>query len=154
MELGNEDASPNNSFTILRVEYNSRAQSAIDLTRGDNKAYFPPNGRKWLVVKMRIQNKGEQEFTLTPALFEVGVDGAFYQYSRLEGSPNILSNVDLTPTAEITGWTAYPIPSEARSATLRANQDAYFGSIEVNFYHYDEILVDVPVGIGLRTGVD
>lgn len=140
------DARPSDAFTSLGVEFNWRAQMAIDLAEGDGKAFYPVSGRKWLIVKFRVSNTGDSDIELSPSFFDVDASGAVYDYQPLEGVPNGLSGVTLHPGGDVTAWSAYAIPEDTTKATLVADQEVYYGTVQVDFSHDGGLVIDIPLG--------
>jgi hypothetical protein len=141
-ELSAEDATPENAYTTFQTEYVGRTQQTVAPNDG-SQYYEARSGRKFLVVRLRITNVGE-EADLTPAFYDVAVNGAVYSYQPLQGYPNDLGGVTLRADGTFEGWTLYSIPAEATAATLVANQDAYYQPQAVRFSPSADLSVNIP----------
>lgn len=130
------DTSPQDPSTSLQVEWNSRAQSAVDPDPDDVSIYNPNDGEKFVVVRMRVTNTGDESLELTPRLFRLASGGVEYEYQALFGSGNSLSGVTVNPGGSHSAWTAFSVPEEMTEAQLIVNQEAYFQqNVSVSFNH-------------------
>lgn len=143
-DLSAEDADPDDAYTTFQTEYAGRTQDSVALQDGQ-RYYEARGGRTFLVVRLKITNLGEQA-DLTPAFYDIDVGGALYSYQPLNGYPNDLSGVTLRADATFEGWTLYSIPAEATSATLVANQGAYYNPNAVRFSESADLSVGIPSG--------
>jgi len=131
-----ESTVPDAASYQLSVEWNSRAQSAVDPNPDDMSIYNTEDGEKFLVVRMHITNTGSQDIELTPRFFKFKSEGVIYDYQALFGSGHGLSGVTLTPGADYTGWLVFAVPSDTSSGTLLVNQDTYYdATVETQFEH-------------------
>jgi hypothetical protein len=129
-----EDASAPESSTALEVEWNSRAQSAVDPDPDDMSTYNANEGQKYVVVRMRIANAGNEEIELTPRLFRIRSAGVEYDQAGLFGSGNTFSGVTVSPGASYSAWTVYSVPEDTSEAQLVVYRDAYFDkNVSVSF---------------------
>jgi|GEM_PF-3428104 len=139
-----EDESPQDASTSLQVEWNSRAQSAVDPDPDDISIYNPNEGQKFVVVRLRITNTGDEPLDLTPRLFRLASSGVEYSYQGLVGSGNSLSGVTLNPDGTHSAWIAFSVPEDLTEARLIVNQEVYFQkNISVSFTHN----TDMPINM-------
>lgn len=132
------------SESSLSVTWNSRAQSAVDPDTEDLNIYNSPDGQKFVVVRMQIENTGSRDVELTPRLFKLRSGGTIYEYQRLFGSSDGLVGVTLQPGGTYDGWIAYSIPEDTESATLIVDQDAYFDrNVTVSFSKDSSLEINV-----------
>lgn len=130
------DASPPDASTSLAVEWNSRAQSAVDPDPDDMSIYNSNEGQKFVVFRVRISNEGSEPLELTPRLFRLRSAGVEYEYQSLFGSGNSLSGVTLNAGGSHSAWTAFSVPEDLTEAELIVYQDAYFQqNVSVSFSH-------------------
>ena len=128
------DSSVSDTSSQLDIEWNSRAQSAVDPDPDDISSYESNDGQKYIVVRMNIQNTGSQSVDLTPQAFILRSDGVEYDYQGMFGSGNSLTDVTLNPDGEYSGWVAFSVPEDMTEAELITNQDAYFQqTVSTNF---------------------
>lgn len=131
-----EGVDPTDAATDLEVTWNSRAQSAVDPDPDDMSIYNTEDGQKFLVVRMTIQNTGDERIDLNPRLFRAESGGVEYEYQPLFGSGNSFNGVTLNPDASYTAWTAYSVPDDTAEAKLIVNQEAYYQkNVSVSFSH-------------------
>ena len=143
-DLSAEDAEPDDAYTTFQTEYVGRTQDSVALQDGQ-RYYEARGGRTFLVVRLQITNLDEQA-DITPAFYDIDIEGALYSYQPLDGHPNDLSGVTLRADATFEGWTLYSIPAEATSATLVANQGAYYNPNAVRFSELADLSVGIPAG--------
>jgi hypothetical protein len=123
-----------NTPSHLDIEWNSRAQSAVDPDPDDISIYNSNEGQKFVVVRMKIQNTGSEPVELTPQAFILRSDGVEYSYQGLFGSGNSLSDVTLNSGGEYSGWVVFSVPEDMTDAELITDQDAYFQqTVSTNF---------------------
>jgi len=128
----------------LEVEWNSRAQSAVDPDPDDISSYESNDGQKYIVVRMNIQNTGSQSVDLTPQAFILRSDGVEYDYQGMFGSGNSLTDVTLNPDGEYSGWVAFSVPEEMNEAELVSNQEAYFDqTVSTNFNRNSDMEINM-----------
>jgi hypothetical protein len=120
------DSAESGASSELEIEWNARAQSAVDPDPDDLSIYNSNEGQKYVVVRMNIQNDGSEPVELTPGAFSLRSDGVEYDYQGLFGSGNSISQVTLNPEGEYSGWVAFSVPQDMTNAELITNQDAYF----------------------------
>jgi len=139
-----EDASPQDASTSLQVEWNSRAQSAVDPNPDDISTYNSNEGQKFVVVRVKITNTGEEAIELTPRLFRLTSGGVEYEYQALFGSGNSLSSVTVNPDATHSAWAAFSVPEDQTEARLIVNQDAYVQkNVSVSFAHNPDMPINM-----------
>lgn len=141
------DASVSDPVTSLNIRWNAQTQPSVDPDTGDSTAYYAEDGRTFLVVRMQIENTGEEQVELTPRLFRVVFDGVEYSNQQLFGSSSGgLSQVALQPDGEYEGWVVFSIPTEASQGEIIVNQDVLIGQISVSFEHASDMSIDVATG--------
>lgn len=139
-----ESVTPVDAKRELSVVWNSRAQSAVDPDPNDMSIYRSNDGQKYLVVRMEITNTGEGKIELTPRFFKFETDGVIYDYQGLFGSGQSFSSVALTPDSSYSGWTVFPIPSDATTGSIVVDQDAYYSmNVSVSFEHDSEMPINM-----------
>ena len=139
-----EDANPAEASTTLSVEWNSRAQSAVDPNPDDLTSYTPNEGQKFVVVRVRIANEGGEPVELTPRMFRLQSSGVEYEYQALFGSGNSLSGVTINSGGSHSAWTAFPVPENLTEARLIVHQDAFFDqNISVSFTHNEQMPIEM-----------
>lgn len=139
-----EDTNPPDSSSTLSVEWNSRAQSAVDPNSDDLSTYRANEGQKFVVVRVRVTNEGGDPVELTPAMFRLRSSGVEYEYQGLFGSGNSLSGVTINSGGTHSAWTAFSVPEEMSEARLTIYQDAFFNqNISVSFTHNEQMSVGV-----------
>lgn len=139
-----EPVSPVDADRELAVAWNSRAQSAVDPDPNDMSIYRSNDGQKYFVVRMEITNTGEGDIELTPRLFKFETDGVIYDYQALFGSGQSFSSVTLTPGSSYSGWTVFPIPSDATDGMIVVDQDAYYNTnVSVSFEHNSKMPINM-----------
>lgn len=139
-----EDASPQDATTFVQVEWNSRAQSAVDPDPDDMSIYNANEGQKFVVVRMRITNTGDEAIELRPQLFRLSSDGVEYEYQALFGSGNSLSGVTVNPDGTHSAWTAFSVPEDLTEARLIVNQEAYFQqNVSVSFINDPDMPINM-----------
>jgi hypothetical protein len=139
------DSAESEAASELEVEWNSRAQSAVDPDPEDFTEYNSNEGQKYVVVRMNIRNPGSEPVELTQRAFSLRSDGVEYDYQGLFGSGNSISQVTLNPGGEYSGWVAFSVPQGMTNAELITNQDAYFDQTVSTRFEYNsdmEINVD------------
>jgi len=139
-----EDASPQDVSTSLQVEWNSRAQSAVDPNPDAISIYNSNEGQKFVVVRVSVTNTGEESIELTPRLFRLSSDGIEYEYQGLFGSGNSLSGVTMNPDGTHSAWTAFSVPEGLTEAQMIVNQEAYFQkNVSVSFNHNPNMSINM-----------
>jgi len=138
------DSSVSDTSSQLNIEWNSRAQSAVDPDPDDISIYNSNDGEKYVVVRMNIQNTGTQSVELTPRAFVLGSDGVEYDYQGLFGSGNSLSDVTLNPEGQYSGWVAFSVPEDMEEAELISDQEAYFDqTVSTDFDHNPDMEINM-----------
>lgn len=140
-----EDSFPQDASTSLQVEWNSRAQSAVDPDPDDMSIYNSNEGQKFVVIRVRITNTGDEAIELTPRLFRLTSDGVEYEYQALFGSGNSLSGVTVNPDGTHSAWTAFSVPEDQTESRLIVNQEAYVRkNVSVSFTHNADMPINMP----------
>jgi len=138
------DSSPEESLTALNVEWNSRAQSAVDPDPDDISSYSSNEGQKYVVFRLQIENVGNESVDLTPRLFRLRSEGTEYDHQTLFGSGNSLSGVTLNSGGEYSGWVAFSVPEDLVEAELIVYQDAVISNeITVTFNHNPSMPIEM-----------
>lgn len=144
VSVSSVDPSPGSSLTTLDVEWNSRAQSAVNPDTEDFSTYNSNEGEKFVVVRLQIENTGDESVDLTPRLFRLRSSGVEYEYQGLFGSGNGISGVTLNPGGEYSGWVAFSVPEDLTEAELIVHQDAIIGNgITVRFNQDQSMPIEV-----------
>jgi hypothetical protein len=139
-----EDTSPPGSTVSLDVEWNSRAQSAVDPDPDDVSTYQSNDDQKFVVVRMEVTNTGTEPIELTPRLFRLSSDGVEYEYQGFFGSGNSLSGVTLNSNGTHSAWTAFSVSEGLTDGELTVNQDAYFQkNISVSLTHNSDMPINM-----------
>lgn len=138
------NSNPSDASTKLEVTWNSRAQSAVDPDTSDMSIYNSENGQKFLVVRMTIENTGDNQLELDPRLFRFESEGVEYDYQPLFGSGNSFSGVTLNPDASYSAWIVYSIPEDTSEGRLIVNQEVYFQkNVTVTFSHKPRMAINM-----------
>jgi len=118
------NADPADPTYKIQSTWSARAQSAVDPDPGSLTQYSADDGEKYLVVRMQIENTGDESIELTPRLWQLETDGVVYDYQGLLGSGSM--DATLRPDATYSGWVIFAIPEDTSEATLLVNQEAYY----------------------------
>jgi hypothetical protein len=139
-----EDTTPPNASTTLSVEWNSRAQSAVDPDPDDFSTYRSDEGQKFVVIRVRVTNDGGGSVELTPRMFRLQSSGVEYEYQALFGSGNSLSGVTVNPGGTHSAWAAFSVPEDMTEARLIVYQDAFYRqNVSVSFTHNEQMPVEM-----------
>jgi len=139
-----EDASPQEPATSLAVEWNSRAQSAVNPNPDDLSTYNSNEGQKYVVVRVTVNHDGGEPLELTPRMFRLRSGGVEYDYQALFGSGNSLTDVTLNQGGTHSAWVVFSVPEDLTEAELIVNQEAFFDKeTAVTFEHNTEKQINV-----------
>lgn len=138
------DSVQSGTASELNVEWNARAQSAVDPDPDDLSIYNSNEGEKYVVVRMNIRNTGTESVELTPRAFILRSDGVEYDHQGLFGSGNSISQVTLNPEGEYSGWTVFSVPQDMSEAELITDQEAYFDqTVSTNFEYNSDMEINM-----------
>jgi hypothetical protein len=139
-----KNANPADSSTTLSVEWNSRAQSAVDPDPDDLSTYSSNDGQKFVVIRVRVTNEGGESAELTPRMFRLQSSGVEYEYQALFGSGNSLSDVTVNPGGTHSAWAAFSVPEDLTEARLIIYQGAFFRqNVSVSFTHNEQMPIEM-----------
>ena len=134
-------ASPDNSTTSLHVAWNATVVNEIDPNESDEQAYYPPEGKQFVVVRMSINNTGDRSVELKQAAFELRTDNRTYGYQVLADHDGFL-DFPISPGQHYVGWTVFTVP-EGTTGTLVYDQNATVSTVAVEFEYDSSLPVDV-----------
>lgn len=139
-----ENANPPDASTTLSVEWNSRAQSAVDPNTDDLSIYNSNEGQKYVVIRVTVANEGDEPVELTPRMFRLQSSGVEYEYQNLFGSGNSLSGVTINPSGTHSAWTAFSVPEDMTEAQLIFYQDAFYRqNVSASFTHNEQMPIEM-----------
>ena len=111
--LSAAETSPEKPNASLAVAYNSRVQLRVPTT--------PPTsadaGRKWLVLRMDVTNRGERSRDLDANQYVITTDTSEYEFTPTLADWE-LTTKRATPGETVTGWVAFHVPASLTEATL------------------------------------
>ena len=142
-----EDYSPSYAEGSLEVEWNSRAQSGVDPDPSDSSTYNADYGEKFLVIRMRIKNTGNNNIQLSPDLFKFTSGGAEYKHVTFLGGFNPFSVKTLNPDRSYSGWVIFEVPYDMTYGRLFVYHDTSFQkNVEVSFLHNSRMTINMADG--------
>lgn len=134
-------ADPDKSMAIV---WNARAQSAVNPDPDSFTKYSADEGQKFLVVRMQVENTGDEPVEPSPRAFKLDVDGVHYDRQALFGSGHTLGGATVTPGATHEGWIVFAIPEDATEGELVVDQEAYHREdVSVAFEHDPDMAINM-----------
>jgi hypothetical protein len=125
-----ESTSPANSTTSLHVAWNAQVTDTIDPNESDDLAYYPPAGEEFVIVRMSINNTGNESAELKQASFKLRAENRTYENQTLADHDGFL-DFSIAPGQHYVGWTVFTVP-EGTTGTLiyDQNETADAGAVE------------------------
>jgi hypothetical protein len=139
--IGAESVSPENDTISLHVAWNAKVTDTIDPNESDEQAYYAPDGKQFVVVRMSINNTGEEQTNLTQSAFKLRTENRTYAYQVLADHDGFL-DFPITPGQHYVGWTAFTVPEET-TGTLVYDQNATLATAAVEFERDSNLAVNV-----------
>lgn len=134
-------ATPTNSTTTLEVDWNAKVIDSIDPNETDGKAYYPPEGEQFVLVRMSINNTGEQKVSLKQSAFKLQTEERTYAFQPLADHDGFL-DFPISPGQHYVGWTVFTVP-KGTTGTLIYDQNATAEPVAVSFSYDSGLPVDV-----------
>lgn len=139
-----EDTNPPDSITTISVEWNSRAQSAVNPNPGSFSTYSSNEGQKFVVIRVKVANEGDESIELNPRMFRLQSSGVEYEHQALFGSGNSLSGVTVNPDGTHSAWTAFSVPEDMTEGELVVHQDAFYRqNVSVSLTHNEQMPIEM-----------
>ncbi|WP_162224579.1 restriction endonuclease [Halorussus amylolyticus] len=126
-----ESASPDDANATLSVAWNAELKDAIDPNETDNLAYPAPEGQQFVVVRMSINNTGEDRAPLKQAAFKYRANGTTYENETFRDHDGFV-DFPMGPGENRVVWTAFAVP-EGETGTLFYDQNETAGTTAVEF---------------------
>ncbi|WP_137284818.1 restriction endonuclease [Halorussus salinisoli] len=136
-----ESAAPANSTTTLSVTWNAKVVDTIDPNESDGRAYHAPRGEQFVLVRMSLDNTGEEEVTVKQAGFELRTDERTYSHQPLNDHDGFV-DFPISPDTNYVGWTVFAVP-EGTTGTLVYDQNASDAPVSVEFDYDPNLAVNV-----------
>jgi hypothetical protein len=126
-----ESASPDNSTTSLHVAWNAKVTDTIDPNESDDLAYYAPEGEEFVIMRMSINNTGNESAELKQAAFKLRTEERTYGYQLLADHDGFL-DFPISPGQHYVGWTVFTVP-EGTTGTLVYDQNETLTTATVEF---------------------
>lgn len=136
-----ESVAPDNSTAKIHIEWNAKVVDSIDVNESDDKAYYPPEGEEFVIVRMSINNTGEQKIPLKQSAFKLRTEERTYGHQLLSDHDGFL-DFPAAPGQHYVGWTVFSVP-KGTSGTLVYDQNATGSPVTVEFERNADFPVDV-----------
>jgi hypothetical protein len=136
-----ESVSPDNSTTSLHVDWNAKVNDTIDPNESDDQAYYAPEGKEFVIVRMSINNTGNESAELKQAAFKLRTEERTYGYQLLADHDGFL-DFPISPGQHYVGWTVFTVP-EGTTGTLVYDQNETLVTVAVEFERDQGLPVNV-----------
>jgi len=137
-----ESVSPEGADASLHVAWNAERTDAIDPNESDELAYRAPDGTRFVVVRMSINNTGETRAPLTQAAFRFRTNGSTYDNQTFADHDGFV-DFPMGPGENRVVWTAFAVPAESSGGTLVYDQNATDATVAVEFERDSAISTNV-----------
>lgn len=150
--LGGGEEAPTDSVTarsltpadgdgLLLVSWDATRTDVVDPDPDDDAAYYPREGRTFLVVELKITNAGGSAVPVSESGFLLETNGTVLGHQPLAGADG-LANGEVVPGDTVFGWVAFSAPADAGNATLVADGGQFGrGNVTVQFSRDAELEV-------------
>jgi hypothetical protein len=136
-----ESTAPAGSNATLDVAWNAKVLDEIDPDPSDTKAYRPPQGDQFVVVRMSLNNTGQEKIPVNQSSFEFRTADRTYGHQPLADHSTFVG-FTMSPGTNYVGWTVFAVP-EGTSGTLVYDQNATAAPVTVNFQRDESLAVNV-----------
>ncbi|WP_309221770.1 DUF4352 domain-containing protein [Halorussus sp. MSC15.2] len=136
-----ESVAPANSTTTLSVTWNAKVVDEIDPNESDGKAFYPPEGEQFVLVKMSINNTGGQKVTVKESGFRLRTDERTYRHQPLHDFDGFV-DFPISPGNRYPGWTVFSVP-EGTTATLTYDYNVTDDPVTVEFTRDSSMAINV-----------
>ena len=126
-----EAATPDEPDTTLTVTWNATVTETIDPNESDDRAYYPPSGERFVVVRLAINNTGDQQVPLQQGAFELRTEDRIHGHQPLADHEGFL-DFPIGPGQRYVAWTVFTVP-EGTTGTLIYDQSATNATVAVEF---------------------
>jgi len=131
---------PADANASLQVVWNAKVTDSIDMNESDELVYPAPEGEQLVLVRMAINNTGNDSVPLEQTAFQLRANGTTYANETLADHEGFL-NLPVEPDTVVPVWTVFAIP-EGESATLVYDQNATQATVAVEFTRDSELAVN------------
>ncbi|WP_135806694.1 restriction endonuclease [Halorussus marinus] len=127
-----ESVSPEGANASLYVAWNAATTDTIDPNESDELAYRAPEGTRFVVVRMSVNNTGETQTPLRQAAFRFRANGTTYDNQTLADHDGFV-DLPMGPTSNRVVWTVFVVPEGVSGGTLVYDQNATDATVAVEF---------------------
>lgn len=140
-DISAASTAPENASASLHVAWNAKVTDTIDPNESDDRAYYPPEGQQFVVVRMSIDNTGDAQVPLKQAAFRLEANGTTYANESLAEHDGFL-DFPMGPGENYAVWTVFAVP-EGASGTLVYDQNATDATVAVEFERDSDLRAEV-----------